>query len=211
MTTRRAVVADDVYATINDRRWELEGGLREGTLDPQKVLSGLQQLIESCSWPKFSVWRTIRHVGKRNAESYRAGLAAVGCRVSEWANDLLGRFETTSIDEEVDLGLASVADIGFKEATRYDVICSRIMVYGGTLCLPEDGPVLREQYLDQPMNERVRLAMNPIRDAFRDLIIFSVEHGGHGLWLDRYCGYPVDLWHLDDWFVFRLSKRPLVL
>lgn len=209
MTTRRDVVADDIFGTIQDRRWELERRLRKGTLDPQRVADGLQQLIESCSWPKFPVWRTIRHVGRRDAVSYRAGLLGAGCKTTDWANDLLDHFETTSIDEEVDLGCASGTDLGFKEVTRFDVICDRIVVCGGTPCLPEDGPVLREQYPDQPMDEWVRLAMKAICDASRSLSLFNVVHGEDGLWLRRCYGRPDDLFNPGSRFVFRLRKRSL--
>lgn len=160
----------------------------------------------------FKVWRTIRHVGKRDAVSYRAGLLRAGCRMSDWANNLLDCFETTSIDEEVDLGCASVAELGFKEATRFDMICGRIMLYGGTLCLPEDGPVLREQYLDQPMGEWLWMAMNAIRVPDRDLDIFGIEHDEDedDLWIFRDDGDPSEMISPERRFIFRFSKRSLV-
>lgn len=211
MTTRRDVVADDIFGMIQDRRWELEKKLRRGTLDPKKVADGLQQLIESCSLPKFPVWRTIRHFACRSAASYRVGRVSAGHKASDRADGLLDYFEVTSIDEEVDLGCASGADLGFKEVTRLDVIYDQIVACGGILCLPEDGPVLREQYPDQPEGERVLLAMKAIRGADRYLSIFSVVHNEYGLWLCRNYGYPDHLYYPGYRFVFRLHKRPLTV
>jgi len=156
------------------------------------------------------VWGTITHRGRRNAESYRAGLSSTGCKICVWANSALGLFVASSVDEEVDLGCASVADLGFKEATQLDVICDRIVTLGYGLCLPEDGPVLREQYLVQPKDEWVRLAMKPIRGSDGDLNVFSVERVGSGLWIGGGSGSPDILFGLDVRFVFRLRKRPLV-
>lgn len=211
MTTKR-VVADDMSVKFNDRRWELERRLREGTLNPEKVLEGLQELIETCSWPrpKFPIWRTITHRGRRNADSYRAGLSSAHYKVSVFTNDFLGRFETTSVDEEVDLGCTSVADLGFTKDTSSDMICDRIIALGHGLCLPEDGPVLREQYLEQPKDEWLELAMKSIRDSHGYMAIFCVAHNESGLGLFKSSSGPVSLWNPVHRFVFRLSKRPLV-
>lgn len=208
MTTH--VVTDDVMAAYARREWELRRRLMEGTLDPARVCAGLQSVIESSGWPKFPVWRTITHRGQRNAASYRDGRSSTNTKASDWADGLLDCFKVTSIDEEIDLGCVSVTDLGFKEATRFDVICDRIVACGGTLCLPEDGPVLREQYLDQPMGEWVRIAMKAIRGANHFLHVFRVEHDEYGLWLHRFYGDPDGLFDPGDRFVFRLSKRPLV-
>jgi len=159
----------------------------------------------------FPVWRTIRHVGRRDAESYCAGLSTSfhTRRSGDWLRDLIGRFETTSIDEEVDLGCAYGAELGIKEATQIDVICDRIVTLGGSPCLPEDGPVLREQYLDQPKGEWLFLAMKAIRDADYGLSIFSVVHHESGLWLGWHVDSPRVLFFPEEQFVFRLRKRPL--
>jgi len=210
MTTRRNVVADDIYGTFNDRKWELERRLREGTLDPVKVCAGLQAVIENSGWSKFPVWRTITHRGQRNAESYRAGRLSTGYMASDWANSMLDRFVTSSVDEEVDLGCASVADLGFEEATRLDVICDRIVTLGYGLCLPEDGPVLREQYLEQSKDEFVRLAMKAICVSDGSLHIFRVGRVGDILWLYGRYGSSDSLFCPRRHFIFRLCKRPLV-
>lgn len=200
-------------ARIAENLPEMSTDVRQGWIDNpralKKYLLGLSP-PEDIVAPTFKVWRTIMHRGCRNAESYRAGLLSTHCKISDWANDLLGRFETSSVDEEVDLGCASVAELGFTKAPRFDAICDMIVAMGNELCLPEDGPVLREQYLEQPMSEWVRLAMKAFRDAHRSLSIFYVGRDGHGLWLRRHYGNPDGLFYPEDRFVFRLSKRPLV-
>ncbi len=208
MTTH--VVTDDVMAVYGRKEWELKRRLMEGTLDPEKVIAGLQSLVETCSWPKFSIWRTIRHREQRNAESYRNGITHADCYFTAWASDMLDQFKTTTIDEEVDLGCTPAEKLGFSKITSLGMIRDRITALGHSLCLPEDGPVLREQYLDQPPGELVFLAMKPVTGSNRPSI-FSVGNSKGRRRLFGDYGSPETPIPSYTLIVFRLYKRPIAI
>lgn len=163
---------------------------------------------------RFPVWKTIKvGTGLKTSGDFRGTLTKKGCKISDWASDLLDRpeFVVADTEAEVELCSATVAELGFTEATRYDAICVRIVELGYDLCEPEDGPQLRLQYPDQPLGEWLRMAMKAICDANRDLSFFSVERDENGLWLNGNYGYAGDLFSPVNRFVFRLRKRPLAV
>jgi len=208
MTTH--VVTNDVLAAYDREELELRQRLMDGTLEPRKVFSGLKKLIKTCSWPKFSTWRTIRHHEQRNAENYRDGIKQAGCCFTVWASDMLDQFKATTIDDEVDLGCASVEQLGLKTISSLKTIRERIVELDYSLCLPEDGPVLREQYLDQPPGESVLLAMESVCVSGRQSAFSVVEHRGRRLLLGDY-GSPETPVPSYTLIVFRLYKRPIVI
>lgn len=129
--------------------------------------------------------------------------------VSDWATGMMQQdaFTVASEEEQIDLVVVSVADLGFSERTPYDIICQRAREHGLEKCRPGDGPQLRYQYLDQPLGECLTVAHEAIRGSDGDLDIFSVEHAGNGLWLGGgYCGLPDSLWDPDCRFVFHAPQ-----
>lgn len=77
---------------------------------------------------------------------------------------------------------------------------------GLKLCPPDLGPQLRLQYDDQPLNERLYIAMKPITASDGEPRIFMLVHGADGLSLDAARARPDDQWAADDKFVFCLPQ-----
>lgn len=76
------------------------------------------------------------------------------------------------------------------------------------LCPPEAGPELRLQYDDQPLGERVYIAMRPITASNGEPRIFVVEHRSSGLSLDAARARPDDEWAPEALFLFCVRAKP---
>jgi hypothetical protein len=79
---------------------------------------------------------------------------------------------------------------------------------GLELCPGVIGPELRLQYSDQPLGERLHIAMKPIKSGDGEPRIFVVAHDTNGLSLDAARARPDDYWAPDAIFVFSLGMRP---
>lgn len=154
--------------------------------------------------PVTSVWKTIT-IGNVQRDELMSTLKARGMNAMDWLADIIQQDEFTVVDkeEQVDLVNISVAELGFDRATRYDAICARAEELGLKLCPSEVGPQLRLQYLDQPRNERLHVAMEAIYDLDGDWNILNTEHDAVGFWLREDCGNPDHCWRPDDRFIFR--------
>ncbi|MFZ2959434.1 MAG: hypothetical protein WA705_21310 [Candidatus Ozemobacteraceae bacterium] len=73
---------------------------------------------------------------------------------------------------------------------------------GLDLCPPKLGPELRLQYSEQPVGERIYIAMKPITASDGEPRIFVVEHNSHGMSLDAVRARPGHEWPPDAIFVF---------
>ena len=159
--------------------------------------------------PEYVIWKTIRiGVGSKNADEFCAALKAAGCRFGDWANDILGKPAFTVADQELDLDLVvmSVAELGFKNSAKRSEIYARARELGLDLCPAEVGPQLCLIYKDQPLNEWLLIAMEPITDSGGDLSVFGVARDGRGLWLDGSSGHPGGVWNANDRWVFVRRK-----
>ena len=156
----------------------------------------------------FKVWKTIKIGTIKNADEFRKALKKAGFKISDWANDIIGKpaFTVASGEEEIQLVNLSVEELGFKNGAKYGDICARAKELGLELCPNEVGPQLRLQYKDQPKGEWLRIAMEPITDSDGDLDIFNVGHDGDGLWLRSNLGFSDDFWDASNRLVFRLRK-----
>lgn len=173
----------------------------------QRFLSG--ELLVSATAKVWKTWKTIQlGTGLQTADDFRKAVKKAGMKIGDWANDILGKpaFTATESVTEVELVVASVAELGFKDgATRKDIYV-RAQELGLDLCPAEVGPQLRLQYTDQPNREWLIIAMEPITDSDGDLGLFDVEHGGDGCFLDANGGDPDGFWHGGSRFVFLRRK-----
>jgi hypothetical protein len=159
--------------------------------------------------PVTSIWKPIT-IGNISRDKLILILKERGINVGDWVADMMKQdaFTVAQKEEQIDLVNVSVAELGFDKATRYDAICARAKERGLELCPPEVGPQLRLQYLDQPLGEWIRVAMEAIRDSGGLLRVFSVGHRDDGLWLSSFYGKPDSLWFPGYRFVFR-ARKPL--
>lgn len=198
---------------------DMSGDVMQGWIDNPKALQkALRSALcppteagqtEPPSTPELKVWKTVKlGTGLKTGDDFRKVFTDQNFHLSAWASDILGKEAFTVAPEatEVDLVVVSAKDLGFNRATRYDKICARANELGLELCSSEVGPQLRLQYLDQPNDEWLTIAMEAIRDSSGHLHVFRVTHGADGLWLVAGCGNPGGSWNLGARFVFRLRK-----
>lgn len=180
-------------------------GGEEGAL---RFLRG-ELLVSAAVPPTYAVWKTITLGTHKDLKALKAALKSAKCKVSDYANDLLGKpaFTLASEPTEVDLVVRSVKELGFEGNATYAQICAKAVELGLELCPAEVGPALRLAYNDQPRDEWLRIAMEAITGSGGDRRIFDVGHDGDGLWLDWNGGHPGSVWDPDFRFVFVLPRK----
>jgi hypothetical protein len=153
-------------------------------------------------------FKNIRLGTLKDAKAIRKAIADAGGRIGDWANDILGQpaFTVATKETEVELIVAAVAELGFKDGAKYSDICERAKELGLGLCPAEVGPQLRLQYTNQPNGEWLRIAMEPITDSVGGLNLFSVGCYDGELWLNGYDGRPDYFWYGYNRFVFVRRK-----
>jgi hypothetical protein len=134
-------------------------------------------------------------------------LTSNGFRISDWAGDILKKTTLASAETEIELVLVTVSGLGFTKATRRDVIYDRARELGLDLVPAEVGPQLRLQYTDQPLNEWMVMAMEPIAYSDGGLGVFRVVHNHDGRWLSADYGIPGRMWSPDYRWVFARRKQ----
>lgn len=155
---------------------------------------------------KWKTWRKIKlGTGPKNANEFRQALS----NISDWANDIIGRpgFIVSPIETEyIELVNVSAAELGFKDgATRADIY-RRAQELGLDICPNEVGPQLRLQYRDQPNNERLLVAMEPVADAGGHPSIFNVRCDSDKKVLDADYGQPDYSWPARRRWIFQRRK-----
>lgn len=173
--------------------------------------------------PELKVWKTIK-LGRREIRTLAVGMSAIQnltatshlyiqaleskkFRIGDYARQILDKVTVAPTETEIDLAVLTVADLGFKRATRYDVICKRIVEVGAQLCPAEVGPALRLAYDDQPAGEYNAIAMEPLTDSVGFLYIFYVRRDVDERWLSTYIGRPDRTWHPVSRFVVVVPRK----
>ena len=81
---------------------------------------------------------------------------------------------------DVDLVVASVSELGFHDSAPLADIYWRAGELGLELCPAEVAPLLRLQYVNQPLGEFLNIAMRPIATYGGELIALSIANAGTG-------------------------------
>jgi hypothetical protein len=169
----------------------------------------IEETVPVTSMKQWQTWRTIKlGTGLKTADDFRKAIKQAGAKIDDWGNDILGNtsFTTSNEEIEVELVVASVAELGFKDgAIRMDLYI-RAKELGLDLCQPEVGPQLFLQYKDQPKGEWLTVAMEPIADSARRLRVFRIGHGDGGRRLRVDYGRPDRFYGADRRFVFLRRK-----
>lgn len=173
----------------------------------QRVLSG--ELFVSATAKVWKTWKTIKlGTGPQTADDFHEAVKKAGMKINGWVNDILGKpaFTATASVTEVELVVASVAELGFKDgATRKDIYV-RAQELGLDLCPPEVGPFLRLQYTDQPKGEWLVIAMEPITVSYGYHCLFHVARVNDDRLLHAGDGEPDRFWFGYNRFVFLRRK-----
>lgn len=161
------------------------------------------ELLVSAAKPvEMPVWKTVKLGTCKTPDEYRKALKKAGRRTGDWGDDILGRISCSKEENDLDLVVMSVGDLGFKDGAKYSDICAKAVELGLELCPAEVGPALRLQYGDQPSGEWLRIAMEAITGRGGDLYVFYVVRDVGDLWLGGYSGHPDDVWDARSRFVF---------
>ncbi len=144
--------------------------------------------LASASAAQAPIWKTITIGEYKGPNAVRAAIDAAPCPIAmgDWADEILGRpafpYSRTKVD--LDLVVVSVAELGFgPHGAPLRDIYARAGTFGLELCPAEVGPILRLNYLDQPLGEFVHVAMRPVAAYRGDLVDFTLGNGGSALLL----------------------------
>ena len=130
--------------------------------------------------------------------------------LGESAAEIIGRpaFALNKEQSSVDLVVLSVPELGFNgERVAVADIYARARQLGLELCAAEVGPQLRLQYLDQPLGEVLRIAMEPIATYEGELVDLTVANGGASLLLVAGAANAEAIVHARVRFVFMRPTR----
>jgi hypothetical protein len=144
--------------------------------------------VERISATATPIWKTIAIGTYKGVDAVRAAMDAAPCPIAlgDWADEILGRpsFPFSRKPTELDLVVVSVADLGFgDQGAPLRDIHARALASGLELCPAETGPVLRLNYLDQPLGEFLHVAMRPVARYSGELVDFTLGNGGSDLML----------------------------
>lgn len=96
--------------------------------------------------------------------------------------------------------------IGTQHDTSGPYTAGRGNQLGLKLCPPEVGPEYRLKYKDQPLHEKLYVAMKPIAGSDGEPHIFVLTHNAEGLCLDAALARPDTEWYPEDKFMFCMSQ-----
>ncbi len=198
-------------ARVCENMPEMSGDIMERWIDNPKAI---QEALHNAFCPpetaivprEFKTWKKVTLGTHKSAEDISKALTDGGFRIGNYAAQILKKTAIAETETEIELVLVTVAELGFNKATRRDAIYDRAKELGLDLVPAEAGPQLRRQYTDQPMDEWMVMAMEPVPDSDGDLSVFSVARFGGGQWLSTHCGGPGDVWSPDYRWVFARRK-----
>jgi hypothetical protein len=174
-------------ADLAGTMWEQH--LKDATVSHEALrtligLSPAEALLRLRSTPAlpFPVWRTVQLGTYKTASALRKAVQR-GNQISDWAKQLLEKTTVAESPTQIELYRATVTELGFPGGAKFADIRAKIHELGFADCPAEVGPQLRRQYTDQPMNEWVRIMLDPITGSCGRLGVFLVGRFGGGLWL----------------------------
>jgi hypothetical protein len=154
----------------------------------------------------FPIWKTLKLGTHESVDEIHRDLTEKGFRVSEWANDILGKVkvEVSPRKTTANLVRVSVEELGFKEGATRAEIYDRAQELGLELCPAEVGPQLRLQYNDQPNGDWVLIGMEPITDSDGSPSVFNVACDRGDRWLYAVYSRPDYFWNSNNRWIFVL-------
>jgi hypothetical protein len=127
----------------------------------------------------FNIWRTIKlGTGLKTNDDFWYALHNKGFACS--ADIIFKPFMVATQETEVDLVKVTAVELGFRNEVRREQIYQRARELGLELCPAEVGPQLRLQYRNQPKEESIIVAMEPIINTDSDgaPYLFMVDGAG---------------------------------
>jgi hypothetical protein len=174
-----ALVAGNARAQDDLRQLGPEPAVAAGA---NAVPAGRTESINGKNIADVPVWKRLTLGSYKGVNALRKALDAARVRVGDSADEIIGRpgFHFGKTKTDVDLVVVRVAELGFQDATPLGEIYRRAGELGLELCPAEVAPLLRLQYVNQPVGEFLNVAMRPIATYGGDLIALSVANAGTG-------------------------------
>lgn len=204
----QAMFASGCLTDVRDANYD---GFTPEKRDEVRQPLGLKPLIEVKPIPapfQFKVRKTIKLGLHKTSAEYRKALKKAGVDIGVYAGKILD--EQTPIAEtetEVDLVVVTPRELGFRKEPTFTQICDKAIEKGLQRCPREVGPALRLAYPEQPLNEWLRVAMEPVADSGGGLGVFGVGRVDGVRWLGASYFCPQGAWGLDAQFVFVRPRK----
>jgi hypothetical protein len=126
---------------------------------------------------KFPVWKTIPLGLFYDIEGVLDYFVRHNCHLSQLCSRFLLKRIRYVRGKKVRINLVqrTLEQLDLKDDATFEEICTRAQEYGLKLCPGETGPSLRSEYLDQPPNEVLMIAMETV---FHDGLphVFVIKH-----------------------------------
>jgi len=152
-----------------------------GTGSPALMDPAIQNAIA-----RVPIWKRITLGTHAGVNAVRKALETARMGVGDSADEILGRpaFVFSRTTTQLDLVVLAPSNLGFAgESPTLAEIYHRAAQLGLEQCPGEAGPLLRLQYINQPVGEFLHIAMQPIATYGGALVDLTVANGGAGLLL----------------------------
>jgi hypothetical protein len=132
---------------------------------------------------RFTSWRTVTLGVHKGVDAYRDALETARIKIGDAADEILGRpaFQYSTSKTELQLVRVSASGLGMHIKSNLSDVYRLARKFGLTLCPGEVGPQLRLDYRDQPVNEVLDIAMEPVATYYGELTILSLMNQGLAL------------------------------
>ena len=181
----------------------------EQIIDVLKEKVGKEETVRFLLREKMGISTVRLGTGPRNARAFCEALSSDGFSIDKEIRDIPDSPALIALDRgiNVDVVDVSVKDLGCPAGARYKEVCMRGLDLGYRLCPPELAYQLRRQYVNQPVAERLYLAMKSVVDSYGNQRIFAVgcDENGPYFGLDR--GGLDEFWFASRRFVFIRPRR----
>ena len=165
-----------------------EPAKREVLDEANKKRDEIELLLEQIE--KLSYWKKIKLGTFKTIAELRQAILDQGNEISDWGDKIFSKITVSDQEMEAALATATTKELtGKDEATTHEIY-DAIRDHGDQLCPAEVGPQLRLQYQDQPMDEYLLIATEPIIGSNGHMGVFCVYFlsGGRSLGTDS--GHP---------------------
>ena len=157
--------------------------------------------------------RTIQIGTHRDLDSIRESLrGGNNIMIGAWAYEIFFKVPLSPSPKSLNLGFVTVGELGFHGGAKWSNILKAAQNSSSlSLCPPEVGLQLRLQYLNQPIGEKLFVAMKPIVSDGGYPMIFELSNSNSGLLINCEIAssegnYSDGQWDKNAKFVFSLSK-----
>ncbi len=154
--------------------------------------------------PHFDIWTIKLGTGLTKVTDFIQEFKKLGCEMSDYAEKVLAESDLVVAPQEIEVKLAVISgtQLGFtSQASRQDIY-DRASRFGLGICPSEVGLQLRKQRTNQPADECLIVAMEPLRGSGYSIGLILKRHGEGKQRLNTTEITSNDLWDPEELWVF---------